>query len=58
MGLTEQVAGAYRTFGHLVLRRCRTILCDSSVAEDALQEVFVRRMRYGKSFHQAQSPCG
>ena len=51
----EEVADAYRRYGSLVLRRCRRILRDDAAGEDALQEVFVRLMRYGDAFHQAES---
>ena len=51
----EEVADAYRRYGSLVLRRCRRILRDDAAGEDALQEVFVRLMRYGHAFHQAES---
>jgi RNA polymerase sigma-70 factor, ECF subfamily len=51
----EEVAEAYRRYGPLVLRRCRRILRDRAAGEDALQEVFVRLMRYGRAFQQAES---
>src|SRR5262252_3991385 len=51
----EEVADAYRRYGSLVLRRCRRILRDDAAGEDALQEVFVRLMRYGHAFHKAES---
>jgi len=51
----DEVADAYRRYGSLVLRRCRRILRDDAAGEDALQEVFVRLMRYGHAFHQAES---
>lgn len=51
----EEVAEAYRRYGPLVLRRCRRILRDRCGGEDALQEVFVRLMRYGHAFQQAES---
>lgn len=44
----EEVAKLYRRTGALVLRRCRLILRDDAEAEDVLQEVFVRVMRYGR----------
>ena len=57
MKLTErEVGAAYECYGHLVLRRCRAILRDDDLAQDALQEVFVRLMRYGGKFKQADSP--
>jgi RNA polymerase sigma-70 factor (ECF subfamily) len=52
----ELVASAYEQYGHLVLRRCRYILRDQHQAEDALQEVFVRVLRYGESLAHAEKP--
>ena len=43
----REVAEVYRRTGALVLRRCRLLLRDGD-AEDALQEVFIRLMRYGR----------
>jgi RNA polymerase sigma factor (sigma-70 family) len=51
----EEVAEAYRRYGFLVLRRCRRILRDDAAGDDALQEVFVRLMRYGRAFEKAES---
>lgn len=51
----DEVAQAYRQYGFLVLRRCRRILRDQAAGEDALQEVFVRLMRYGHAFQRAES---
>lgn len=42
-----EVSQVYRTYGHLILRRCRVVLRDDALADDALQEVFVKVMRYG-----------
>ncbi len=57
MALTEiELADAYRMHGHLVLMRCRAILRDAAAADDALQEVFVRLMRYGDGLARATSP--
>lgn len=47
---------AHRRYGHLVLRRCGLLLRDAALAEDALQETFVKLMRYGADFQAAQSP--
>lgn len=56
MGLSEkEVADVYQGFGHLVLRRCRAILRNDALADDALQDVFVRLMRYGNSFREAEN---
>ena len=50
-----EVADVYRQYGHLLLRRCRLITRDDALAEDALQEAFVRVMRYGRGLHEARS---
>ena len=44
---SETVRRAYEAKGLLVLRRCRLILRNEVAAEDALQEVFIRLLRYG-----------
>lgn len=55
-GLTnEEVRGLYVRYGHLVLRRCRATLRDSALAEDALQEIFLRTLKYGASVRSASS---
>lgn len=51
----DQVAEAYRRFGHLVARRCRHVLRDEVSAEDTTQEVFFRLLRYGESYEAADS---
>jgi RNA polymerase sigma-70 factor, ECF subfamily len=43
----HEVAELYRRTGVLVLRRCLLILTEKAEAEDVLQEVFIRLMRYG-----------
>jgi RNA polymerase sigma-70 factor (ECF subfamily) len=45
----------YHKYGHLVLRRCRSILRDETEAQDALHDVFVRALRYRKSLERADS---
>ncbi len=42
----DRILDAYNRKGALVLRRCRMILKDEAAAEDALQDVFIRLMRY------------
>lgn len=51
----EEITDAYRQYGHLVARRCKRIVRHEDVAEDALQEVFVRLWRYGEAFRAAES---
>lgn len=54
-GLTNQeVAEVYRQYGHLLLRRCRLLLRDPALADDALQEVFIKVMRYGGELRHAE----
>lgn len=54
--MTEQeVTDAYRAYGHLVARRCRRLVRREDLAEDALQEVFVRLWKYGDAFRAAES---
>ena len=51
----EEVRSLYVRYGHLVLRRCRRILQDPALAEDAVQEVFLKSLRYGASVRAADS---
>ena len=51
----SQLEEAYRSYGHLVARRCRRILRDPTAAEDVVQEVFVRLWRHGDAFLVAES---
>ena len=39
------VAGLYRRFAPMVLRRCRSLLRDDDLAADAMQETFVRLLK-------------
>jgi len=52
----REVALAYQRYGHLVLRRCRVVTRDVALADDALQEVFMRLMRYGGAFRETDKP--
>jgi RNA polymerase sigma-70 factor (ECF subfamily) len=52
----EEIAELYRRTGALVLRRCRLILKDDTAAEDALQDVFVRVIRYGRGVRKRDIP--
>jgi RNA polymerase sigma-70 factor (ECF subfamily) len=47
---SDEVAALYERFGFPVYRRCLRILHDPALAEDALQEVFVRVLRFGDAF--------
>lgn len=46
----------YRRYGFFLRRRCRILLRDASLAEDALQEVFVKIMRSGGDLKKADHP--
>ncbi len=46
----------YRRYGILLRRRCRTLLRDDMLADDALHEAFLRVMRYHESFAAADEP--
>ena len=47
---SSDVEELYRRYGYVVQRRCRRLLNSQAAADDALQEVFVRVLRYGASF--------
>jgi RNA polymerase sigma-70 factor (ECF subfamily) len=47
----EEVRVLYERFGFPVYRRCLAILRDPHLAEDVLQDVFVRVLRYGDGYH-------
>ncbi|HEY4015564.1 MAG TPA: sigma-70 family RNA polymerase sigma factor [Polyangiaceae bacterium] len=51
-----EVSRLYERYGFLLLRRCRTILRDSSAAEDALQQVFEKLLRNGAGIRDADQP--
>lgn len=46
----------YTRYGHLVFLRCRSILREEAEAKDALQDVFVRALRYERSIDRADCP--
>ena len=45
----ERVSTLYRKFGTAIYSRCRRLLKDDALAEDATQEVFVRVLRHIES---------
>lgn len=45
-----EVEELYRKYGYAVHRRCRRLLRSDAAADDALQEVFIRVLRYGAGF--------
>jgi len=53
---TEEVSDLYAKYGFFLLRRCRTILRDPGLADDALQEAFVKIMRGGGAVREAEEP--
>jgi RNA polymerase sigma-70 factor (ECF subfamily) len=52
----DALEDAYTKYGHLVLRRCRLILRDPTLAQDAMQEVFLKLFRYGDKLPEAENP--
>lgn len=46
---SERVSTLYRKFGSVIYSRCRRLLKDDALAEDATQEVFVRVHRHIES---------
>ena len=51
------IESLYRTFGPMVLRRCRTLLQDESKALDAMHDVFVEVLRRENRLD-ARAPAG
>ncbi len=51
----DEVAEIYRRHGPKLLRRCRAVLRDPALADDALQEVFVRLLRHGAGYREAEA---
>jgi RNA polymerase sigma factor (sigma-70 family) len=52
----SDVDDLYRRYGHVVFRRCRAILGPKEEAEDAMQEVFIRALKYGRGFRRGKKP--
>jgi RNA polymerase sigma-70 factor (ECF subfamily) len=52
----DEVAVLYERYGYFVLRRCRAILRDPALADDALQETFVKVLRGGAAVREADEP--
>jgi RNA polymerase sigma-70 factor, ECF subfamily len=52
----SEIEDLYARYGFFLLRRCRTILRDPSLADDALQETFVKVMRGGAAVRHADEP--
>jgi RNA polymerase sigma-70 factor (ECF subfamily) len=52
----DDVATLYREYGYVVFRRCLVYLGDSSAAQDAVQEVYVRALRGANGFRGDADP--
>jgi RNA polymerase sigma-70 factor (ECF subfamily) len=55
-GASMDVAALYRTYGDMVLARCRTLLRNDADAQDAAQDTFLRAFRYADGFRGDSSP--
>jgi len=56
-GLTRaEVSDVYRRYGALLARRCRLLVRDRALAEDALQELLTLLLRRGQAMREAESP--
>ena len=52
----DEVAELYRRYGAFVRRRCLVLLRDRALADDALQEVFLKLLRAGSGVREAEEP--
>ncbi len=52
----DACVAAWRRYGHLVRRRCRAVLRDEALGDDALRETFLELLRHGGAFPQAEAP--
>jgi RNA polymerase sigma factor (sigma-70 family) len=52
----EEVSALYAKYGFFLRRRCGAILRDDALADDALQEAFVKVMRSGAAIRDASEP--
>lgn len=52
----DEVAVLYERYGYFVVRRCRAILRDPGLADDALQETFVKVLRNGAALRAVDEP--
>lgn len=56
-GLTaEEVTDVFHRYGALLERRCRLLLRDPALGEDAVQELLAALLRRGAAFREAASP--
>lgn len=52
----SDVEDLYRRYGHVIFRRCRALLGREEEAKDAMQEVFIRALKYGRGFRRGKKP--
>jgi RNA polymerase sigma-70 factor (ECF subfamily) len=52
----DEVEGLYRRYGFFLRRRCLLLLRDAALADDALQDVFLKVMRSGAGVLTADRP--
>jgi RNA polymerase sigma factor (sigma-70 family) len=55
---SAEVDEIYRQYGPRLLRRCQRVLRDDALAEDALQDAFVKILRHGGALRVAESKLG
>ncbi len=51
----REIADIYNTYGAMMRRRCRIILKDDALGDDAFQNAFVNLIKYGKNFREADA---
>lgn len=51
----QEIEEVYRTYGFHLLRRCRGILKNEAMAQDAFQDVFINLIRYGGGYLEANA---
>ena len=51
-----EVTEIHRRYGYYLQRRCRLLMRDATLADDALQEVLMKLLRHGASFRDAPHP--
>jgi RNA polymerase sigma factor (sigma-70 family) len=52
----HDVDDLYRRYAHVIFRRCRALLGREEEAMDAMQEVFMRALKYGRGFRRGKKP--
>ncbi|HVH47325.1 MAG TPA: sigma-70 family RNA polymerase sigma factor [Labilithrix sp.] len=52
----DEVSDVYHRYGALLERRCRILMRDHALAEDAVQELLAVLLRRGDSLREAESP--